>query len=84
MFAPGAFAKVTPRYADCITGFYDGQHRKALTFGISQYNVGFQLGRNDSFIGVNDPQAACKKYGPQVNYNPEWYCATGYGGSASD
>ena len=78
MFAPGAFAKVTPRYADCITGFYDGQHQKALTVGISEYKVGFQLGRNDSFIGVNDPHAACKKYGPQVNYGPKWYCATGY------
>jgi hypothetical protein len=78
MFAPGAFAKVTPKYVDCIRGFYDGQHHKALTFGISQYKVGFQLGRNDSFIGVNDPQAACKKYGPQVNYGPKWYCTTGY------
>jgi hypothetical protein len=29
MFAPGAFTKVTPRYADCITGFYDGQHQKS-------------------------------------------------------
>ncbi|MGB6592854.1 MAG: hypothetical protein WBE68_15250 [Candidatus Nitrosopolaris sp.] len=78
MFAPGAFAKVTPKYVDCITGFYDGQHQKALTFGISQYKVGFQLGRNDSVIGIDDPQAACKKYGPKVNYGPEWYCTTGY------
>jgi hypothetical protein len=71
-------AKVTHKYVDCIIGFYDGQHQKALTFGISQYKVGFQLGRNDSVIGVDDPQAACKKYGPQVNYGPEWYCTTGY------
>ncbi|MGB8935556.1 MAG: hypothetical protein WCC17_10680 [Candidatus Nitrosopolaris sp.] len=78
MFAPGAFAKVTSKYVDCITGFYDGQHQKTLTFGISQYKVGFQLGRTDSVIGIDDPQAACKKYGPQVNYGPEWYCTTGY------
>jgi hypothetical protein len=58
--------------------YADGQHQKALTFGISQYKVGFQLGRNDSFIGIDDPQAACKKYGPQVNYGPEWYCTKGY------
>src|SRR5215467_8299356 len=58
--------------------YADGQDQKALTFGISQYKVGFQLGRNDSFIGIDDSQAACTKYGPQVNYGPEWYCAKGY------
>jgi hypothetical protein len=39
MFAPGAFAKVTHKYADCIAGFYDGQHQKGLTFGISQSRI---------------------------------------------
>ena len=60
MFAPAAFAKVTLTYADCITGFYDGQHQKTLTFGISQYKVGFQFGRNDSFIGVDTHKKRAK------------------------
>src|SRR5215469_1473219 len=58
--------------------YADGQHQKALTFGISQYKVGFQLGRNDSLIGIDDSHAACKKCGPQVNYGSEWYCTKGY------
>jgi hypothetical protein len=58
--------------------YADEQYQKALTFGISQYKVGFQLGRNDSFIGIDDPQAACKKNGPQISYGPEWYCTKGY------
>jgi hypothetical protein len=45
---------------------------------LESVKVGFQLGRNDSFIGVDDPQAACRKYGPDVNYGPEWYCTAGY------
>src|SRR5215831_13489160 len=48
------------------------------TLTTPQYKVGFQLGKSDSYLGINDVDTACKRYPGDGNWGPNYFCRVGY------
>jgi len=72
----------TPQYVHCQTGINDGLHQVVVT--TPQYKVGFQLGKSDSYLGINDVDTACKRYPGDGNWGPNYFCRVGYDSANSE
>ena len=56
-----------------------------LSFGRCAYNIGYQLGKNDSIIAVKDAYNACKNFNSiNIKTNKERMCEQGYDKAYND
>ncbi|MGC1930078.1 MAG: hypothetical protein WA667_13970 [Candidatus Nitrosopolaris sp.] len=67
----------------CETGVDDGELTLAKT--TPPYKIGYQLGKNDSIMAVNDAYNACKNFNSiNINTNKERMCEQGYDKAYND